>query len=85
MQSHSETIDPLLTLSEVMALTRVSKASIYAWAADDAFPKPLKFNRGKVFWLRSEVIAWRNGRPRAVLKPVSRRPVLICNSKRKST
>lgn len=51
--------DQILSLPDVLALTRVSRATLYATLlAKQDFPKPFKLGLSKNAWLRSEVTAW---------------------------
>ena len=47
----------LNTLSEVLAILKCSRSSLYAWIKDKGFPKPLKFGSSSR-WLAAEVEAW---------------------------
>ena len=62
---YTRTGDRLLRLSEVIALTRYSRSSIYRKMRDESFPKPLKMGDRAVRWRESEVTAWVAARPRA--------------------
>ena len=48
----------LLTIGEVCAATRLSRASIYRLMACGGFPKPVKIGLAKSVWLVSEIEAW---------------------------
>lgn len=51
--------DQILALPDVLAITRVSRATLYATLlAKQDFPKPFKLGLSKNAWLRSEVTAW---------------------------
>lgn len=50
-------LDPLLELDEVLAITKLSRSEMYARAAADRFPKPVKLGRRSV-WLLSAIKAW---------------------------
>lgn len=63
MKSYSRDIDSLppqafLRLPEVMALVRLSRASIYAQAALRTFPRPIKLTAHASGWRVGEVRAW---------------------------
>ena len=49
--------DPLLSVAEVMARLACSRATVYRWAAADAFPTPLKIGSRTKFY-SSEITAW---------------------------
>jgi prophage regulatory protein len=48
----------LLRLSQVRALTGLSRASIYAKATQGQFPKPVKLGARASAWIASEVQDW---------------------------
>ncbi len=54
-----------LTLSEVSALTKLSKSTIYRLAGNGTFPKPFKWGGRGVRWDAGEVETWMRNRPRA--------------------
>ena len=55
----------LLSLRHVMAMTEMSKSSIYAERAAGRFPTPVRVSARGVRWFESEVVAYINSRPRA--------------------
>jgi len=50
--------DSLLTLRDVVALTRLSKPTIYKFISAGRFPRQIHLAPQRVVWLRSEVLAW---------------------------
>jgi len=61
---------PLLRCKEVLALTKLSRATLYAKLApsdpssDKTFPVPIRVGARSVRWLASEIDAWIASRPR---------------------
>lgn len=58
------TVEDLLTRDDVLAVLKVSRASLYKFISKDGFPRPLKIgavNR----WRSDEVKAWLEAQPRA--------------------
>jgi len=54
----------IIRITEVMAMTGLSRSGIYAAIAEGTFPAQLKLSVRSSGWLESEVIAWRDKRPR---------------------
>lgn len=54
----------IIRIREVMALTGLSRSSIYLGIKQRTFPGQLKLSVRSSGWLRSEVIDWVNTRPR---------------------
>lgn len=54
----------IIRIREVMALTGLSRSSIYLGIKQRTFPRQLKLSVRSSGWLRSEVIEWVNARPR---------------------
>ena len=50
--------DTILKLTEVKAITRRSRSSIYAAIAENDFPQPIKIGKRSVGWIESEIAAW---------------------------
>ena len=50
----------LLTLPEVVAMTRLSKPTIYKYIADQEhdFPKQVRLGPNRVVWVKSEIDRW---------------------------
>ena len=55
----------LLTISEVVKVTRLSKPTVYKMIRTGNFPKQLRIGTCKVAWLQSEVMAWIQARAEA--------------------
>ena len=55
----------LMRLREVLAITGLSKSTIYALIAGGQFPRPVRIGRRAVGWRASEVQAWVTARPSA--------------------
>lgn len=49
--------DELLTIAEVVAMTRLSKSTIYRRIGEGSFPRSLKIS-GCTRWRRSDVERW---------------------------
>jgi len=45
-------------LPQVMALTGLSRSSIYAFIQKNTFPKPIRLGERAVGWLSSEIENW---------------------------
>ena len=54
----------LLTPDEVLAMTKIARATLYKMMELHGFPRPVKLGRSNR-WLRKEVLAWLAQRPRA--------------------
>jgi prophage regulatory protein len=50
----------LIKISEVSALTTISKSHIYTLARAGKFPKSRKISTNSSVWLESEILAWMN-------------------------
>ena len=53
-----EPTDRLLTIREVVNVTRLSKPTIYKLIGCDRFPRQVRLSSYRVTWLDSEVRAW---------------------------
>lgn len=49
---------PLMTLPEVVALTTLSKPTIYTYIRDGRFPRQVRIGPNRVVWRRAEVLRW---------------------------
>ncbi len=49
---------PLMTLPEVVALTTLSKPTIYTYIRDGRFPRQVRIGPNRVVWRRVEVLRW---------------------------
>lgn len=56
--------DRIIRITEVMAMTGLSRSGIYAAIKEGTFPAQLKLSVRSSGWLESEVLAWRDKRPR---------------------
>jgi prophage regulatory protein len=56
MQSNRE--ERFIRLPEVVRRCGVAKSSIWLWAREGKFPKPLKISERVTVWRESEVAAW---------------------------
>jgi prophage regulatory protein len=56
--------DRIIRITEVMAMTGLSRSGIYAAIKEGRFPAQLKLSVRSSGWLESEVIEWRDKRPR---------------------
>lgn len=50
--------DQILRLPDVKKITGLSRSSIYAMIAKDAFPKPIKLGERAIGWIASEITLW---------------------------
>ena len=55
----------LLTLREVIAMTRMSRSQIYALIAAGEFPRPIRVGARAVRWIEHEMVEFIATRPRA--------------------
>jgi prophage regulatory protein len=53
--------DLILRIEAVVAITGLSKPSIYRLISEKAFPKPVRLTAGARGWRLSEVLAWIEG------------------------
>lgn len=51
----------ILRLPEVMSATGLSRSTIYAYVANERFPKPIKLGPRAVGWLVIDIEEWING------------------------
>lgn len=51
-------IKKIYRLPEVIALTGLSRSSIYARVSSNEFPKPIKLGRRAIGWSEQSLIAW---------------------------
>lgn len=54
----------LLRMSEVIAMTKLSRTAINDLVADGIFPRPIRVGARAVRWFEHEVLAYINSRPR---------------------
>lgn len=55
-------MENFLTLSQVIAVTRLSKATISRYRAEGLFPAPIKIGKRRVVWLAADVYEYINDR-----------------------
>ena len=48
----------ILRLAEVMAIVGLSRSTIYAWIAEESFPRYIRLGGKSVGWKYSEIMAW---------------------------
>ena len=48
----------IIKLREVMAMTALSRSSIYAFVREGAFPKPIQLGARAVGWKENEILEW---------------------------
>ena len=63
--------DEILRLDDVIALTKLSKTSIYGAIRSEGFPKPLRLTKRARGWRASEVAAWLESRERVDFRAVA--------------
>lgn len=56
--SHSENIDRLIRLREVLTIVPVAKSTWWAWCAQGKAPKPIKLSEKTTCWRLSDIIAF---------------------------
>lgn len=56
-------IDPLVSIRDVCAITRLSRASIYRLIRRDEFPTPKRITPGCVRWQLSAIQGWMDDLP----------------------
>lgn len=56
--------DEILRLADACALAGIGKNTLYRMLGEGKFPAALELSPGRVGWLKSEVIHWRDNRPR---------------------
>ena len=73
--------DRTLSFKRVRELTDLSRTTVWRMQKVGQFPLPIQISPGRVGWLESEVLAWRQGRARGDLPFVAkpRRPVLAAS------
>ena len=61
----------LLRLPEILRRIGVSKATVYRWIREGAFPEPVRLGANAVAWLERDFEAWLTARPVGVRAPVA--------------
>lgn len=52
----------LLKLPDVIALTTLSRSTIYQMMSDKEFPRPIKLGKRAVAWRKTDITAWLESR-----------------------
>jgi prophage regulatory protein len=60
-----EALDELLALPDVMALTSLSRASIYRAMDQGLFPRSVRVSRARIAWRASDIRAWVDDLPQS--------------------
>ena len=61
----------ILKLPDVMAMTALSRSSIYDFIKKKTFPAPCPLGARAVGWLEAEIVAWINGRAESRINGVN--------------
>jgi prophage regulatory protein len=64
--------EKILRLPAVKSRTGLSRSTIYARAADGAFPRPIALGARAVGWLEREIDEWLNGQIERTRKAASK-------------
>ena len=57
-ENHPETsLPPLCRISHVLTVVPIGRSTIWLWARQGRFPKPIKY-LGITVWKRDDVLAW---------------------------
>lgn len=51
-------LEPLFPIAKVVAITSLSKHTIYREIAGGRFPRPIELTRGRVAWRASAIADW---------------------------
>ena len=62
-------MEKLLTLQEVLELTRVSYPTIYRWLNAGTFPQPINGRGRKLLWTQNAIDIWMNRQSESVSVP----------------
>ena len=58
--SATKSVDPYLTLPEILEITKVNSSTIYRWIKKGLFPTGTKLGVNCVRWRQSAVVAWQD-------------------------
>lgn len=58
-------LEVLLRQKEVIRLVGVTRVTLWRWARQGHFPKPVRLVGPSIAWRRSDVAAWLDSRPSA--------------------
>ena len=57
-----ENVDQMLTMRDVLAITRRHRATIYRWISAGLFPAPREYKGHQIGWARSDIESWQGRR-----------------------
>ena len=63
--SAAPTIRPLLRQSDVIAILKVSRPTLWHWRREGRFPAPIKIGPNTIAWTPESIEAWLAERPGA--------------------
>lgn len=55
-------VDQMLTMRDVLAITRRHRATIYRWISTGLFPAPREYKGHQIGWARSDIEGWQGQR-----------------------
>jgi prophage regulatory protein len=55
-------VDQMLTMRDVLTITRRHRATIYRWIAAGLFPAPREYKGHQIGWARSDIECWQGQR-----------------------
>lgn len=55
-------VDQMLTMRDVLTITRRHRATIYRWIAAGLFPAPREYKGHQIGWARSDIESWQGSR-----------------------
>lgn len=55
-------LNSLLKLPDVIAMTTLSRSTIYQMMSDKEFPRPIKLGKRAVAWRQTDITAWLESR-----------------------
>jgi prophage regulatory protein len=55
-------VDQMLTMRDVLTITRRHRATIYRWIAAGLFPAPREYKGHQIGWARSDIESWQGQR-----------------------
>ena len=57
-------MDNIVRIADVLARTGLSRVSVWRLVRLNQFPSPIELSTNAIGWLESDVVAWRESRPR---------------------
>lgn len=57
--------EQFLTVKEVSQRLSIGRSTVWAWAYDDKFPKPVRLSSRCTRWRLSDIISWENSKASA--------------------